>query len=67
MTIKTWNELENVLSGNTGQENVLTERYTPFFIQNSFVIINDINDLKFCHKPLLSPFGQTVSFFPMYA
>lgn len=25
-----------------GKENVVTETYTPFFIQNSLVIINDI-------------------------
>ena len=34
--------MENVVTGNMGKENVLTERYTQFFIQNSFVIINDI-------------------------
>lgn len=34
--------MANVVSGNVGKENVLTERYTQFLIQNSFVIINDI-------------------------
>lgn len=34
--------MENVVSGNVGKEKVLTERYTQFLIQNSFVIINDI-------------------------
>lgn len=39
---KAWNELENVISENMGQENVLIERDTAFFIHNSFVIINGV-------------------------
>lgn len=27
-----------------GQENVVTERYTPFFIQNSFVINDTVKN-----------------------